>query len=249
MIFILILCRLPSGQMLQVCGYCCASVFESRVNEKTAGRGKKKTQKQIKHKPPAKWANVHGCCCTSAEEVWKPTFFFSALCGNFHTPAQHIEPSVALREAWSRRVRRFGPSTSGESGARPQRGCWRGSDKRAASCWGTATRCRASTVCVWGELWTRPNFMIIVLLEHFACIVGGKLLTWKKLELCLQPNSKSNSCSSFTSAFWAVWKDFRYQESRCFSEKESLGLTGSDCTAVKAEASRFQHWNCFSFHN
>lgn len=229
-------------------GYFCASVFESRVNEKKAGRGKKNT----KTNQTQATCKVSQCAWLLLHLCWrsvKTNIFFSALCGNFHTLAQHIEPSVALREAWSRRVRRFGPSTSGESGARPQRGCWRGSDKRAASCWGTATRCRASTVCVWGELWTRPNFMIIVLLEHFACIVGGKLLTWKKLELCLQPNSKSNSCSSFTSAFWAVWKDFRYQESRCFSEKESLGLTGSHCTAVKAETSCFQHWNCFSFHN
>lgn len=110
------------------------------------------------------------------------TDIFFTLCGILLTLAQHTGPLLALREAWRRRVCRFGPSTSGGSAARPLRGCWRGSARMAASWWGTATRCRASTACVWGE----RRIRIIVLPEHLACIVRDELLTWRRLSPCLQ---------------------------------------------------------------
>lgn len=183
------------------------SCFSNEEMNKRQGEVKKKdTKKQIKYKPPAKWANVHGCCCTCAEEVWKPTFFFT-LCGMLLALAQHRGASLALREAWSRRARRFGPSTSGGSAARPQRGCWRGSAGMAASCWGTATRCRASTVCVWGE---RPKFLIIVLPEHFACVVDDELLRWRRLNPRLQSvQQQINQLQLFHFCFLAVKNCFR----------------------------------------
>lgn len=73
--------------MLQVCGYFCASVFESRVNEK-AGRGKKN-----KNKSNTSHLQSEPMCMVAAALVLKKCenqhFFFRALWQLSHTRSAH----------------------------------------------------------------------------------------------------------------------------------------------------------------
>lgn len=102
-------------------------------------------------------------------KVWKPEKRFSCLvsshklicfataCCNSHALSTRVPASEA---AWRGKARCSGLFTTGALEARPQRGCWRGLDMRAAFCWETARRCREPTVCVWGELRVRPSLNV-----------------------------------------------------------------------------------------
>lgn len=82
---------------------------------------------------------------------------FATACCNSHALSTWVPASEA---AWRGKARCSGLFTTGALEARPQRGCWRGLDMRAAFCWETARRCREPTVCVWGELRVRPSLNV-----------------------------------------------------------------------------------------
>lgn len=98
-------------------------------------------------------------CKACAAAAWrrsvKPRSLFPASRPPHTNPSHHhaLSRLVHVSEAtWRRRGRWFGRFTMEGLGVRPQRGCWRGLDTRAAFCWETVTLCREPCVCVWGEL-------------------------------------------------------------------------------------------------